>query len=156
MAARIRSIKPEAPQHHRVGRLSIWARWLWLTMITQADDEGRLVADPGRLRLLAFGYDLDVTDVKVAELLAEIAAAGLIQTYVVSEERYASFPGWRGHQRIDRPSPSKLRIGGDRIGGDRTPHDHHPERRAHRPCRASACALTSKGPRSSDCRSGLR
>ncbi len=105
---RIRSIKPEALQHRKVGRLSIWARWLWLAMITQSDDDGRLVADPGQLRLAAFGYDLDVNDVKVGELLGEIAATGLVKCYEVRNVPYAYFPSWKDHQRIDRPTPSKL------------------------------------------------
>jgi len=112
---RIRSIKPEFPQHRKVGRLSIQARYLWVVMLTQADDEGRLVADPGQLRLLAFGYDLDVTEAKVSEMLAEIAATGLIRVYTVktvsqpvSNVSYAWFPSWHDHQVIDRPTPSKL------------------------------------------------
>ena len=105
---RIRTIKPEALQHRKIGRLSIWARWLWLALVTQADDEGRLVADPGQLRLLAFGYDDDMTAAKVAELLAEVASTGLIVLYEVKSERYACFPSWSDHQRIDRPTPSKL------------------------------------------------
>ena len=105
---RIRTVKPEALQHRKIGRLSIWARWLWLAMVTQADDEGRLVADPGQLRLLGFGYDDDMTVAKVSDLLAEIATTGLIVLYEVENVPYAYFPSWRDHQRIDRPKPSKL------------------------------------------------
>jgi hypothetical protein len=104
---RIRTLKPEAPQHRKVGRLSIWARWLWVTMLTQADDDGRLPADPGQLRLLAFGYDEDVTVAKVADWLAEIAQTGLIVRYDVRKVPYAHFPSWHDHQRIDRPTRSK-------------------------------------------------
>ncbi len=105
---RIRTIKPEALQHRKIGRLSIWARWLWLGLLTQADDEGRLVADPGQLRLLAFGYDDEMTVVKVSDLLKEIAETGLIALYEVENVPYACFPSWRDHQRIDRPKASKL------------------------------------------------
>lgn len=105
---RIRTVKPEAPQHRKVGRLSISARWLWLVMITQADDEGRLVADPGQLRITAFPYDRDVTDSAAEDLLNEIEATGLIRLYEVNGVPYAYFPSWRDHQRINRPSPSKL------------------------------------------------
>ena len=105
---RIRTVKPEALQHRKIGRLSIWARWLWLGMVTQADDEGRLVADPGQLRLLVFGYDDDMTAAKVSDLLAEIAATGLIVLYAVNGVPYACFPSWPDHQRINRPTPSRL------------------------------------------------
>ncbi len=106
--ARIRTVKPEAPQHRKVGRLSIHARWLWLVMITQSDDEGRLVADPGQLRILAFPYDRDVTDDDVTARLKEIAATGLLRLYEVERVPYAEFPSWRDHQRINRPTPSRL------------------------------------------------
>ena len=105
---RIRTIKPEALQHRKIGRLSIWARWLWLALLTQADDEGRLVADPGQLRLQAFGYDDDVTVAKVTDLLAEVAASGLIVLYESKNVPLACFPSWSDHQRIDRPKASKL------------------------------------------------
>ena len=104
---RIRSFKPEAPQHRKVGRLSIPARWLWFVMVTQADDEGRLVADPGQLRLAAFGYDR-MTDGAVMKLAEEIAATGLVRLYRVDGVPYADFPSWTDHQRVDHPAKSKL------------------------------------------------
>jgi hypothetical protein len=104
---RIRTLKPEAPQHRKVGRLSIWARWLWVVMITQADDEGRLVADPGQLRVIAFGYD-KLSDGRVMQCLEEIQATGLIRLYTVEGTLYADFPSWEAHQRISHPCPSKL------------------------------------------------
>jgi hypothetical protein len=106
--ARIRTLKPEALQHRKVGRLSIWARWLWLGMLTQADDAGILVADPGQLRLVAFGYDEDLTIAKVSELLAEIAQTGLVVLYTVRNVPYAYFPSWKDHQKIDRPLQERL------------------------------------------------
>jgi hypothetical protein len=106
--ARIRSFKPEAPQHRKVGRLSICARWLWFVMVTQADDDGRLVADPGQFRLLAFGYDRAVKDQSVQAWLEEIAATGLLRLYSVAGVQYADFPSWDEHQRISHKTPSKL------------------------------------------------
>lgn len=105
---RIRTLKPEAPQHRKIGRLSIHARWLWVVMITQADDQGRLVADAQQLRLWAFGYDLEVTNEAVDLWLEEVAKTGLVRLYTVKHVRYCVFDSWRDHQRIDRPTPSKL------------------------------------------------
>ena len=101
-------MKPEAFQHRKVGRLSIWARWLWVGMLHHADDDGRLIADPGNLRLLLFGYDDDVTPTKVTTWLDEVAVSGLVVLYEVDGERYAYFPDWKDHQRIDRPKRSLL------------------------------------------------
>lgn len=107
---RIRTLKPEAPQHRKVGRLSIWARWLWAVMITQADDEGRLVADTGQLKTWAFAYDVEITLDQVERWLQEVAQTCLVRLYTVRAVRYAYFPSWRDHQKIDRPTQSKLPI----------------------------------------------
>jgi hypothetical protein len=108
--ARQRFIRPEAPQHRKVGRLSIGARWLWVVMILQSDDEGRLVADPGQLRLAGFGYDLDVDDAKIASWLAEIAASGLVRLYEADGTAYAHFPSWKEYQHPKYPTPSRLPV----------------------------------------------
>ena len=81
---------------------------LWITMITQADDEGRLVAQPEQLRVLAFGYHPQVVVEDSSNALREIAQIGLVKLYVVDGVQYAWFPSWKDHQRIDRPTPSKL------------------------------------------------
>jgi len=101
-------MKPEAFQHRKVGRLSIPARWLWIGMLAHADDAGRLVADHGQLRLLIFGYDQDVTDTKVGQWLDEIIETGLVVGYQVDDVPLVYFPDWSEHQKIDRPSASKL------------------------------------------------
>jgi hypothetical protein len=77
-------------------------------MLTQADDDGRLVADPGQLRLLAWGYHEEVSEKDVSAALEEIAGFGLIRHYTVAGVPYADFPSWGDHQRINRPTPSKL------------------------------------------------
>lgn len=105
---RIRSLKPEALQHRKVGPLSDRAFRLWVGMITQADDEGRLVADVSWLRVVVLGYHPQVTDGDVEAALAEVVSAGLVRLYAVDGTRYGAFPSWRDHQRIDRPRPSML------------------------------------------------
>src|SRR3990172_6745477 len=107
--ARIRTIKPDAPTHRKTGKLSDRAFRLWLTMRTQADDEGRVVAYPDQLRLLAFGYQPETLVEHSENALREIDESGLIRLYQVeSGTRYAFFPSWKDHQRIDKPSDSKL------------------------------------------------
>lgn len=106
--ARIRTVKPEAPQHRKVGKLSDRAFRLWIVMITQADDEGRLVADPDQLRILAFGYQPGTLMDDVLSALGELTESGLIRQYAHAGTPYADFPSWKDHQRINRPTPSKL------------------------------------------------
>jgi hypothetical protein len=102
-------MKPEAFQHRKVGRLSIWARWLWVGLLHHADDDGRFIADHGELLARFFGYDRDVTESKVGEWLAEVAATGLVILYTAEDGTpLGYFPDWHEHQRIDRPKPSTL------------------------------------------------
>lgn len=107
---RIRSIKPEALQHRKVGRLSDRAFRLWVAMITLADDEGRLIADADHLRFMTWGYHPKVTTAMVVNALTEIERQGLIRLYHRDGTGYADFPSWGDHQRIhkDHFSPSKI------------------------------------------------
>jgi len=105
---RIRTLKPEHRQHRKVGRLSHLDYRLWVGMICEADDEGRLVAAADQLRVLIFGYWPEV-DLAAIELgLASLTKARLIRLYTVGSTRFADFPSWKDHQRINRPTPSKL------------------------------------------------
>jgi hypothetical protein len=119
---RIRSLKPEALQHRKVGRLSDRAFRLWIAMLTQADDEGRFVADPSWLKSVAWSYHPTVTREDVMTALEEIMRERLVVFYSVSdrgptiqkswsnhEKRvfFGFFPSWTDHQRIDRPTPSR-------------------------------------------------
>ncbi|HZP39843.1 MAG TPA: hypothetical protein VFE48_25505 [Methylomirabilota bacterium] len=106
--ARIRTLKPEALQHRKVGRLSDRAFRLWIGLITQADDEGRLIVDPEQYRALFFGYHARTKVGDVIAALDEVAATGLIIQYEHEGVRYLAFPSWKDHQRINRPSESAL------------------------------------------------
>jgi len=77
-------------------------------MLTQADDEGRLVADPEHFRVVCFGYNLKVKTDQVLAAMKELSACGLIRLYQVNGTRYADFASWLDHQVVNRPSPSFL------------------------------------------------
>jgi hypothetical protein len=103
---RIRTLKPEHKTHRKVGRLTDRQYRLWVGMITEADDEGRLVADADQLRVQIFAFQGDVTDQIVAEECQHLAKVGLIRVYKCQNTLYAVFPSWLDHQRIDKPKPS--------------------------------------------------
>jgi hypothetical protein len=105
---RIRSLKPEALQHRKVGRLSDRAFRLWIGMLTQADDEGRLILDPDQFRVLCFGYHSKVKIDHVQPAILEVKTAGLIRLYGQSGTIYADFPSWLDHQVVNKPTPSVL------------------------------------------------
>lgn len=107
---RIRSIKPEVLQHYKVGRLSDRAFRVWVGMLTQADDDGRLIVDVERFRFMFFGYHPRVTSPLVREAIGEIERQGCCRFYSHGGRRYADFPSWKDHQRIhkDHYTPSRL------------------------------------------------
>jgi len=100
--ARIRTIKPEAMQHRKVGKLSDRAFRLWIGLLTQCDDDGRVVAEPEQLKVEVFGYQAGTSTERVADALKEISRTGLIRLYRKAHTRYAYFPSWREHQRIHK------------------------------------------------------
>lgn len=77
-------------------------------MLLEADDEGRLVCDAEQLRVTIFGYHPSIRRTFVERSLAVLEDVGLIRLYVAGGIRYAWFPSWHDHQKIDRKQPSKL------------------------------------------------
>ena len=49
-----------------------------------------------------------MTPTLIEDSLTELAGLGLIRLYGQKGTRYADFPSWTDHQRINRPTPSKL------------------------------------------------
>jgi len=105
--ARIRTIKPEFPQSESVGRLSRDARLLFIQLWTLADDSGRLRGNSRMLASLLYPYDDDAGALLPA-WLQELISAGTVRRYEVDGETFLDIPKWLNHQKIDKPSPSKL------------------------------------------------
>lgn len=105
--ARIRTIKPEFPQSESVGNLSREARLLFILLWTQADDEGRLRGASRLLASLLYPYDLDAAD-HIDGWLGELERERCIVRYQVKETFYLQITNWRDHQKIDRPTASRL------------------------------------------------
>jgi len=105
---RIRTLKPEHRQHRKVGALDHITYRLWVGMILEADDEGRLVYDPEALRVLIFGYHVKVSRALVDASTNRLERLGLVCRYAVDGQEYVWFPSWHDHQKIDRPRPSLL------------------------------------------------
>lgn len=105
---RIRSIKPEMPHDEAVGECSREARLLFVNLMLQADDAGRLRLAPAAVIGNAYPYDADVTPPKLRKWLDELHDAGLILIYEHDGREYAWLRGWRANQKINRPTASKL------------------------------------------------
>lgn len=106
--ARIRTLKPEIWATPSVGTLTRDARLLFVGLITQADDEGRMLAVPRQVAGNCYPFDEDVTGEQITGWLAEIEVAGLIRTYESGGGRYLELSGWSRHQKISKPTPSRL------------------------------------------------
>lgn len=105
--ARIRTIKPEFPQSESVGRLSRDARLCFILLWTLADDSGRLRGNSRMLASLLYPYDDDagrLMDVWLAELDLE----GCTRRYKIAGDTYVEICNWLKHQKIDKPSASKI------------------------------------------------
>jgi len=105
--ARIRTIKPEFPQSESMGRVSRDARLLFVLLWTIADDSGRLRGNSRMLASLLFPYDDDAKTL-IEGWLGELAAEHCLVRYFVGSDSYIEVLNWQKHQKIDKPSPSKI------------------------------------------------
>lgn len=104
---RIRTIKPEFPHSESMGRVSREARLLYILIWTLADDVGRLRGNSRMLASLLYPYDDDAKD-HIDTWLNELHMQGCISRYEVDACQYIEIAEWLTHQKIDKPSPSKL------------------------------------------------
>ena len=105
--ARIRTIKPELPQSESMGRVSRDARLCFILLWTLADDAGRLRGNSRMLASLLFPYDDDAKDLMSA-WLGELIDEGCIIAYRIGADSYVQICKWLIHQKIDKPSQSKI------------------------------------------------
>ncbi len=105
--ARIRSIKPEFPQSESMGNVSRDARLTFIQLWTIADDEGRLRGNSRMLASLLFPYDDDAPGL-IDGWLKELEDEGCIQRYKSGTQSYVHLCNWLIHQKIDKPSKSKI------------------------------------------------
>jgi hypothetical protein len=102
--ARIRSVKPEFWTDEKVVELSAFARLLFIGLWNFADDDGRMVHSPKRIKMQVLPAD----DIDCSGLLGEIQRASLVNVYVVDGIEYLQINGFAKHQKIDKRSASRL------------------------------------------------
>ena len=102
---RIRSIKPEFWKDERLLTLSRDARLLYIALWNEADDEGRLRGRRDYLRGQLFPCDPGPWFDRSMDSLIE---AGRVVLYDVDGMHYACIPTLREHQRVNRPTESRL------------------------------------------------
>jgi len=108
--ARIRSIKPEFPQSESMGRVCREARLCFVLLWTLADDSGRLRGNSRMLASLLYPYDDDAPRL-IDGWLDELERERCVQRYVADGgDRYIAVSAWGKHQKIDKPTASKLPV----------------------------------------------
>lgn len=104
---RIRTIKPEFPQSESMGRVSRESRLCFILLFTLADDAGRLRGNSRMLASLLYPYDDDAKK-HIDSWLAELHKEDCITRYEADGDQYIQLNKWLQHQKIDKPSPSKI------------------------------------------------
>lgn len=108
--ARRRMIDPSIWSDPDFAKLSPQARLLFIACFSNADDDGRLIANPAILRSYAFVYD-NVTDRKVVQLLFEVVQhLKSVHYYECGGVGYLHFAKWETYQHLrgDRRVASTL------------------------------------------------
>lgn len=104
---RIRTIKPDFPQSESMGRISRDSRLLFILLWTVVDDSGRARGSSRMLASLLFPYDEDA-HTRIEDWLQELESENCIIRYQHDGSTYLQICNWLIHQRIDKPTPSKL------------------------------------------------
>jgi hypothetical protein len=105
--ARIRTIKPEFPQSESMGRVSRDARLCFVNLFTIVDDAGRTRGSSRLLASLLYPYDEDAGSL-MEGWLDELERETCIARYEAEGNCYLQISNWLKHQKIDKPSLSRL------------------------------------------------
>lgn len=107
--ARIRTIKPEAFISESLAEVSVNAERTFFGLLTQADDQGRFRDNAAIINGLLWPLRAEHTSVHAEDELQQLANAGLICRYTACDgRRYLHVATWGEHQKIDKPSQSRL------------------------------------------------
>jgi hypothetical protein len=115
MAKTIRSIKADLCDDEVLGRCSRDARYLFVALITKADDHGRFRAQRQRMKGTIYPYDDDVTPAMVEAWLEELERRGRIRLYMAEGQSYGFLTNWSKHQRIDNAAKSECPEPGEEV-----------------------------------------
>jgi hypothetical protein len=108
--ARKRMIDPSFWIDEKLGTVEPFVRLLFMGLISQADDEGRLNGHPALIKSLIFPYDHEITIESVESWLVLLSSPDrkLIVRYEVDHQKYILIPNFKKHQTINKPQKSKL------------------------------------------------
>ncbi len=105
--ARKRQIDPGIWTSEQFCNLSSCARLLWIGMISNADDEGRLKGSAQYLKMIIFPGDAH-TAKDLTKWKEEIVTQKLVQSYNANGSEYLYLPTFKQHQYMTKKFDSKL------------------------------------------------
>ena len=120
---RIRTIKPEFWSHPILSAQDPVVRLGAIGLLNLADDGGYFMATPALVRSALFPLDEDSTNAR--RVLATLSSVGYIETRNhPTHGDVGMVVNFNKHQRIDRPSPSKIKDYFDSTNTQRALDDH--------------------------------
>ncbi|OOW99260.1 hypothetical protein Xgly_03440 [Xanthomonas citri pv. glycines] len=106
--ARIRTIKPEFWKHEDLSALPEITHMLAAALLNHADDEGYFNANPALVK--AECLPLRESSVSTHDSLQSLAKVGFIELGIGEDgKRYGRVVKFDEHQRVNRPTPSKIK-----------------------------------------------
>lgn len=105
--ARKRMLDPGIWTNVQVARLSVLQRLLYIGLISNADDDGRLNGDPTYIKGVVFPHD-NITVQAIEDALKQIARGSLIVRYRANKSWYIQHPNWGKFQYIRDRRPSTI------------------------------------------------
>lgn len=120
--ARIRSVKPELRTSYLVASWPRDVRYFWVLFFGYLDDEGRGLDIPKTIAGDCFPHDDDIDGKQIDVWLdlmthGEGDEPGPVCRYAVAGKRYVHAVNWHEHQKINRPTASRIPA---------CPHNHGP------------------------------
>ncbi|MDD5064990.1 MAG: hypothetical protein PHQ35_09585 [Phycisphaerae bacterium] len=118
--ARKRVIDPNFWTSEDIAKISVFARYVFIGMFSNADDEGRGRANTNYLKSVIFPYD-DIRTVEVDKALSEISHNTSVVLYEHAGSKYYAFENWDKWQRVDHSQKSILPPPNDNSRENREP-----------------------------------
>ncbi len=151
--SRIRPVKPEAFVSETLAELTLAAERTFFGLTTECDDRGRHKDNAAIIYGKLWVVRGDQSPVDVEDHLLQMERSNLICRYVGCDgKRYLHYVTWDRHQKIDKPSLSRLPAcphhAPERCGPCKGPCAHRPEASPKPPREFDEASLTS--PRALD------
>lgn len=120
--ARIRTIKPDAFASESLAAVPVVARWTFFGLLTMVDDEGRARDEPRLVKAHVYPLDDEITAADVRGHLDALEKVDCIRRYEAGGKSYLYVPSFTDHQKINRPTPTKIPAPPQVSDGNPPPH----------------------------------